>query len=192
VGADGERHRRRDVVLVAGLLLPVLLLGGGGLLVSALVADARAAYRAEIVAQGKEPAFLLTLAFLLTFGVVRLITASIRAGRRTPFRNVTTRGGLHVHHMVPGTVLVLLSGYLAVVLPEPRPDRALAVAFGVGAALVLDEFALLLRLADVYWQPEGRESIDAVVLAGGLATLYLLGFSFWPRLLRALAAPLLG
>jgi hypothetical protein len=188
----GDKRRRRALWLVALLLLPVVLVGGGSLLVAALVADAQTAYREEIIGQGKEPAFLLTLAFLLTFGVVRLITYSIRSGRRTLFRNVTIRGGLHVHHMVPGTILVLISGYLAVVLPDPRPDRALAVAFGIGAALVLDEFALLLRLADVYWSPQGRESIDAVVLAGGFATLYLLGFGFWPRLLRALAEPFLG
>lgn len=184
-----DRRRRRALLLVAALLVPILLLGGGALVAAAAVHDARLAYREEIVAQGKEPAFLLTLAFLGTFGAVRLVTYSIRSGRRTPFRNVTTRGGLHIHHMVPGTILVLVSGYLGLVLPDPRPTRILAVAFGIGAALVLDEFALLLRLADVYWEPEGRESIDAVILAGGIATLYLLGFGFWPRLLRALLEP---
>jgi hypothetical protein len=50
---------------------------------------------------------------------------------------------------------------------------------------VLDEFALWLRLADVYWQPEGRESIDAVVLASGVCLLYLLGLDFWPHLIEA-------
>jgi hypothetical protein len=64
------------------------------------------------------------------------------------------------------------------------------VLFGAGAALVLDEFALLLRLADVYWQPEGRESLDAVVLAGGFCLLSLLGFNFWVDLGRLLIAPL--
>ncbi len=184
-----DRRRRRALLLVVALLVPILLLGGGALVAAAVVQDARIAYREEIVAQGKEPAFLLTLAFLGTFGAVRTITYSIRSGRRTPFRNVTLRGGLHIHHMVPGTILVLVSGYLGLVLPDPRPTRVLAVAFGIGAALVLDEFALLLRLADVYWEPEGRESIDAVVLAVGFATLYLLGFGFWPRLLRALLEP---
>lgn len=188
--SERDDHHRRALLLVAGLLVPILLFGGGALVAAAVVDDVRLAYREEIVAQGKEPAFLLTLAFLGTFGAVRLVTYSIRSGRRTPFRNVTTRGGLHIHHMVPGTILVLVSGYLGLVLPDPRPTRILAIAFGIGAALVLDEFALLLRLADVYWEPEGRESIDAVVLAGGIATLYLLGFGFWPRLARALLATL--
>lgn len=179
-------HRRLIHLLIAVLFLVIVLMGGGALVAGSLIVEAGAAYRTEIVARGKEPAFLLTLAFLCTFGAVRLVTNSIRSGRHGMFHNVTTPGGLHIHHMVPGTILTLISGYLGLVLPDPRPDRLLAIAFGIGAALVLDEFALLLRLADVYWQPEGRESIDAVVLAGGLATLYILGFSFWPDLLRAL------
>ena len=71
-------------------------------------------------------------------------------------------------------------------MTEPRPVELLAIAFGIGAALVLDEFALVLRLADVYWEPEGRESIDAVVLAGGIAVQYVLGLGFWQCLLQAL------
>jgi hypothetical protein len=74
------------------------------------------------------------------------------------------------------------------VLTGDPPTVLLAVLFGIGAALVLDEFALLLRLADVYWEPEGRESIDAVVLAGGLCLWYLLGLGFWPHLVEAVFA----
>jgi hypothetical protein len=80
-------------------------------------------------------------------------------------------------------LLVLSSGYLGLVLTQDRPARLLAVLFGIGTALVLDEFALWLRLADVYWTPAGRESIDAVVLAGGIGVLYLLGLDFWPHLI---------
>jgi hypothetical protein len=79
-------------------------------------------------------------------------------------------------------LIVLVSGYLGLVLTADRPVRLLAILFGIGAALVLDEFALWLRLADVYWTPAGRESIDAVILAGGLGILYLLGLDFWSRL----------
>jgi hypothetical protein len=177
---------RRDRWLVALLLAPIVVMGGGALITSALRDDVRAAYVDAIVRTGKEPAFFLTLAFLITFGVVRFITYSIHDRKRTWFHNVTTKSGLHVHHVVPGLVLTLISGYLGLVLPEPRPTWLLAIVFGVGAALVLDEFALVLRLADVYWEPQGRESIDAVVLAGGIALLYLLGFGFWPHLVEAL------
>jgi hypothetical protein len=144
------------------------------------------------VDSGKEPAFLLTLAFLITFGVVRLITYSIRYQRIHVFRNVTTKGGLHIHHLVPGMVLVLVSGYLGLVLTRNPPTALLAIVFGIGAALVLDEFALWLRLADVYWEPEGRESIDAIVVAGGVCLLYLLGLSFWPHLIEAVLGTILA
>ncbi len=181
-----RRRGRRAFLLIAVLLVPVLVMGGGAVIVGALVADVRTAYVSGVVATGKEPAFLLTLAFLLTFGIVRLITYGIRYQALPFFHNVTTKGGLHIHHMVPGMLLVLASGYLGLVLTVQRPTTLLAIAFGIGAALVLDEFALFLRLADVYWQPEGRESIDAVVLAGGIGVLYLLGLDFWPHLVEAL------
>jgi hypothetical protein len=187
-----HRHRRRAFLLIALLLAPVLLMGSGALILGALLADVRAAYVSAIVDAGKEPAFLLTLAFLATFGIVRLITYSIRHQRLPIFHNVTTKGGLHIHHMVPGMLLVLASGYLGLVLTARRPTDGLAVVFGIGAALVLDEFALWLRLADVYWEPQGRESIDAVVLAGGIGVLYLLGLEFWPHLVAAMLRPLLA
>jgi hypothetical protein len=173
-----RRRRRLSILLVAVLLVPVLLATGGTLL-----AGARTGYTHSIVQTGKEPAFLLTIAFLLTFGVVRLITYGIRDHALPFLRNVTTKSGLHIHHMVPGMLLVLLTGYLGLALTADRPTRLLAVLFGIGAALVLDEFALWLRLADVYWTPAGRESIDAVVLAGGIGVLYLLGLDFWPHLI---------
>ena len=140
-------------------------------------AHVRTAYEAGIVERQKEAAFLLTLAFLLMFAAVRLITHGIKNGW-LPFAHNVAAGGVHVHHMVPGMLLVLLAGYLSILLGTRRPTQVLAVLFGIGAALVLDEFALWLRLADVYWEPEGRESIDAVVIAGGVATLGVLGLDF--------------
>ncbi len=177
---------RRARWLIAFLLVPILVLGVGPLILAVLRDDVRAVYSHDIVQSGKEPAFLLTLAFLLTFGVVRFITYSIHEQTHTVFHNVTTKGGLHIHHMVPGLVLTLATGYLGLILPDPRPTQLLAIVFGVGAALVLDEFALILQLADVYWKPAGRESIDAVVLAGGIAILYLIGPDFWPHLIETL------
>ena len=181
------RGRWQAILLIALLLVPVLLMGGGALVLGVLVADVHDAYLKDIVDAGKEPAFLLTLAFLLTFGIVRLITYSIRDQKLPFFHNVTTRSGLHIHHMVPGLVLAIASGYLGIVLSVWRPTSILAILFCIGVALVLDEFALFLRLADVYWEPEGRESIDAVVLAGGISVLYLLGLDFWPHLVEVLA-----
>jgi hypothetical protein len=90
-----HRKRRLSILLVAVLLVPVLLAVGG-----TLIAGARAGYVRAIVQTGKEPAFLLTLAFLVTFGVVRLITYGIRDHALPLLHNLTTKRGLHIHHMV--------------------------------------------------------------------------------------------
>ena len=134
-------------------------------------------WQRDVVERGKEPELLLTLAFLLGFGGVRFVTHSIRNDWLPMFDNVTA-GGVHIHHMVPGMLLVLVAGYLGLVMGENRPVRLLSALFGVGAALVLDEFALWLRLADVYWTPEGRQSIEAVIVATALGILYLAGMDF--------------
>ena len=130
------------------------------------------------MARDKEPELLVTVALLLSFGAVRLITYSIRY-QWVPFFHNITAGDVHVHHMVPGMLLVLLAGYLGLAMGPERPLRVLAVLFGVGAGLVLDEFALWLRLEDVYWEPEGRQSLDAMIVAVVLLVLYLLEFRFW-------------
>jgi hypothetical protein len=187
-----HQRRRRAFWLIVVLLVPELVMGGGALIAGTLSADVRTAYATAIVQEDKQPAFLLTLAFLCTFGIVRLITYGIRYHRLPFVHNVTTKSGLHIHHMVPGVLLALSSGYLAIVLADQRPLELIAILFGIGAALVLDEYALLLRLADVYWEPEGRESVDAVVLAGGIGILYLLGLDFWPRLIEAVLKPLVA
>ena len=135
------------------------------------------AYHHRIVDAGKEQAFWILASFLVTFLVVRLITHTIRSGRG-PWRNVTV-GKTHIHHMVPGILLVLVTGYLSNAISFRSGRTTVAVFFGVGAALTLDEFALWLHLRDVYWQREGRRSIDIVIIAATLAGLVVLGFGFW-------------
>lgn len=108
--------------------------------------------------------FLALLAFLVTFLVTRAITRQIRAGKG-PFGNVSA-GGTHIHHVVPGLIILLLGGVLALGSGEHGIWRQVAgILFGIGAALVLDEFAMVLHLDDVYWSREGRLSADAVTLA---------------------------
>jgi hypothetical protein len=113
-------------------------------------------------------------AFLLTFLATRFITRAIRTGRG-PFRDASV-GGVHVHHEVYGIFLLLGTGLVELTY---RPDGGwqdlLAVLFGVGAALTLDEFALWLHLEDVYWTQEGRSSIDAVLIAVVVGVLLLVG-----------------
>ena len=125
------------------------------------------AERASVVLK---PTFFMLVAFVVTFLVTRYVTHMIRDGRG-PFRD-NTMGGVHIHHEVYGIFLLLGSGALEFAYrPEAPGGQILAALFGAGAALTLDEFALWLHLDDVYWGPEGRRSVDAVLVAvivGGL------------------------
>ncbi|TMC81474.1 MAG: hypothetical protein E6I53_14875 [Chloroflexi bacterium] len=127
----------------------------------------------------RERLFLASVAFLITFGVVRGITLMIRAGIG-PVHNVSA-GGLHIHHLVWGILLLIVVGYvwlLEVGVGSSWVASLTAIAFGVGAALTLDEFALWLNLSDVYWERQGRESIDAVLIFGGLLSAGVWGWPF--------------
>ncbi|MEV5202111.1 hypothetical protein [Streptomyces sp. NPDC053720] len=130
----------------------------------------------NIVEPGKLPLLLALAAFVLTFAITRLITRMIRAGKG-PFRNITP-GGMHIHHVVPGVVLSVVGGFGAVASGREGVAAGIwAVVFGMGAGLVLDEFALILHLDDVYWTEEGRQSVEVVVLTAALVLLVLAGFS---------------
>jgi len=114
----------------------------------------------------------LFLAFVGTFGVARAVTHLIHANVG-PLRNVHV-GARHIHHFVPGIGLSLLAGGASIVVRHEGVDHWLAVPFGAGAALVLDEAALLLELEDVYWSEEGVVSVQAALgTVALLATLAL-------------------
>jgi hypothetical protein len=90
------------------------------------------------------------------------------------------KGGTHIHHAVFGVILVLLSGVAMISMAVDGGVREFTVAavfFGIGAALVLDEFALILHLEDVYWSEDGRTSVDAVFVAVAVAGLLVMGFN---------------
>ncbi|WP_314617665.1 hypothetical protein [Streptomyces stackebrandtii] len=130
----------------------------------------------NIVEPGKLPMLLALTSFVLTFLVTRTVTRLIRAGKG-PFKNVSS-GGLHIHHVVPGVVLTVIGGFGAVGSGRHGLGAALfAVVFGIGTGLVLDEFALILHLDDVYWTDQGRKSVEVVVLTAALVGLTLSGFS---------------
>jgi hypothetical protein len=89
-------------------------------------------------------------------------------------------GGTHVHHLVWGILLLLICGYVAIALAPGSPWREIiAVLFGLGSGLTLDEFALWLNLKDVYWEKQGRASIDAVVIAAAISGLLLISLRGW-------------
>ncbi|MEV2214520.1 hypothetical protein AB0H86_24225 [Streptomyces sp. NPDC050997] len=129
----------------------------------------------NIVEPGKLPLLLALTAFILTFVITRVVTRMIRAGKG-PFGNVSA-GGVHIHHVVPGVFLTVVGGFGAVASSRYGfGSAAFAVVFGIGAGLVLDEFALILHLDDVYWTEAGRKSVEVVVLTAALVGLALSGF----------------
>ena len=126
---------------------------------------------------GERAGFLLLVGMLLSFGFIRMSTRLMRSPK-VPWwpGSISTGGGIHVHHLVFGIILLLLAGFLAFALqPESPWLEVLAVAFGIGAGLTLDEFALWLYLEDVYWSEEGRRSVDAVIIATIVAGGFVLG-----------------
>ncbi len=137
------------------------------------------------------------IAFILTFFITRTITRYIRAvsekagsapsgtDKSGPHKwwqphNISGPGGLHIHHAVFGVILVLISGVAMVTMAASGTGdefTAAGIVFGIGAALLLDEFALILHLQDVYWSEDGRTSVDAVFVAVAVAGLLVMGFN---------------
>ena len=119
--------------------------------------------------------------FVATFGVTRFITRTIRVrGRLGPIRNLSA-GGRHIHHFIPGMLLTMISGGVAVAREPERVERLLAIPFGIGTALILDESALLLELEDVYWSDEGVLSVQVVFAVAALLSAAARGLSILGR-----------
>jgi len=135
-------------------------------------------FDAQILDTGRLPLFSFFVAFVVSFGFIRLSARLIRAKVRWWPGNVVA-GDVHVHHMVFGVVLMTIGGVAQLAAPLGSLDTRAAAAglFGLGTALVLDEFALILHVRDVYWSNEGRISIDAVFVAAGVTALLLLGIT---------------
>jgi len=142
--------------------------------------DIAEAYQVHIEAAGKETHFLVLCAFLISFAFIRTSAHMIRAEVSWWPGNVETKGGTHIHHLVWGILLLMVMGYLGLALEFDTPWLELvAVGFGIGMGLTLDEFALWLHLEDVYWTERGRQSVDAVVITASVIGISLLGLQFW-------------
>lgn len=141
--------------------------------------------RHDIIDRGRLPLLCCLLAFLTTFLLTRAVVRYIRSHAGTAAtrhwwqpHNIRI-GSQHIHHVVFGVVLVMVSGVTLVALGEDGNQLQFclaATAFGIGAALVLDEYALILHLSDVYWEEDGRTSVDAVFAATAVTGLLVLGF----------------
>ena len=165
--------------LVVIVLLVLLQLTRLGFLVRSTIPD-----------RPRRRAFLASVSFLVTFIGVRILVRLI-VHNEGPFQWVVVRGH-HIHHLVWGILILLLVGY-GWMLDLGRShsplsiffSRLMSVSYGVGAALTLDEFAVWLNLEpDAYWSREGRISIDAVILFGGVLAVGAWGAPFFRGLGR--------
>src|SRR5262245_38589956 len=126
----------------------------------------------------RQVAFRALVAFLLTFGGLRVLTYIIHY-QLLPIGNLVTKSGLHIHHLFWGILLLMGVGFVALATRAPQWHLRVAVVFGVALALTLDEFALWLRLADVYWSPQGVESLKAGAVVAALLAVYAFGQPFF-------------
>jgi len=138
-----------------------------------VIAEFRDAYYSELDS-GQQSALISWLAFTGTWGAVRGITHAIKAGKG-PFKNMSL-GGEHLHHYMWGIGLLTGVGAVAVRGDEKlRRHPGTALAYGGGLALIVDEFALLLDLQDVYWAKQGRISVDLAVGGSSAVGSYFAG-----------------
>ncbi len=131
----------------------------------------------QLVANDRQWLFLVLVGVVVSFGFIRLSTRLMRSPR-VPWwpGSVVSEGGLHVHHLIFGFVLMVAAGTISFAGFAVSPIYEIcAFLFGVGVGLTIDEFALMLYLDDVYWAEEGRRSIDATVIAISFMVLILIG-----------------
>ncbi len=162
--ADRESGARRPAGITRGGIAGITGITG----ITGLHKEIHTAYREEL-GPAERAALMSWAGFSGTFAMVRAITYSIRSGKG-PFHNISA-GSTHLHHYLWG--IAMLGGVGAVAVHGTDEDRrhpAVALSYGAGLALIVDEFALLLDLRDVYWAQEGRVSVDVgvgIVAAGG-------------------------
>jgi len=148
----------------------------------------RVAHHYRQLELGRRVALRALAAFLISLAILRAITAIIhyQLFPHGPFRDLVTKSGLHIHHLFWGILLLMVTGFTALATRSPTWHLRIAVVFGIALALTLDEFALWLRLADVYWSREGLESVKAAAVAAALLAMYGFGQPFWHAIVRGL------
>jgi hypothetical protein len=127
----------------------------------------------------EQAVFLVLVGFICSFAFIRMSTRIIRSESVSWWPgNIESDSGVHVHHLVFGIVTMMAAGTLGFVSDGRTPYTEIcALLFGIGVGLTIDEYALWVHLEDVYWEQEGRSSIDATVIAAALMLLIVLGVS---------------
>jgi hypothetical protein len=155
------------------------LLGAAGEVVAETATVARAGY--QEVSTRENALFNLLTSFVTSFLLARLIAHRLRTRQQVgPFRNMKV-GRRHIHHFVPGIGLAFVSGTVAIVTRDEGLESKLAVPFGIGMGLTLDESALLLELDDVYWSEEGILGVQVTLAVTAMLGALTLGLRFLRR-----------
>lgn len=130
------------------------------------------------------------VSYVITFAILRVITAIIYYDvfPNGPFHFVMTKSGLHIHHLFWGILLLMATGFGALATRAPQWHLRIALLFGIALGLTLDEFAMWLRLADVYWTPQGVESLKAGAVVAALLGIYGFGQPVWHAVVKDLFA----
>lgn len=181
---------RDFTVLVIRIISALLALV---VLIAALRGDLHHHYRKHFSSERRERLFLASLAFLATMFALRALTWAIH-NHIGPMHDIETKT-FHLHHMVWGILGLLGVGYLWLAqIGTGTPGASqwasavMAILYGICGALTLDEFALWLRLQDVYWLPQGRESIEAAMMFGSLLAVGAFGGNFFHGIARSFLA----
>lgn len=160
-------------------------------LIGALRGDIGHHYRRHFADERRERLFLASLAFLMSMFALRALTWAIH-NHIGPMHDIQT-SSFHLHHMVWGILGLLIIGYLWLAQvgtgtagSSQWASALMAVLYGICGALTLDEFALWLRLQDVYWLPQGRQSIEVAMMFGALLALGAFGGSFFHAIVRSI------
>jgi lysyl-tRNA synthetase class 2 len=135
----------------------------------------------DVVEHDRQYLLMVFIGFIVSFGFIRLSTRLIRSQRFAWWPGNIEQGGVHVHHMVFGILTMTVAGVVSFSLSNTGLAYTIsAFAFGVGLGLTLDEFALWFYVRDVYWEQEGRLSVDLVLLAAaamGIALVFTVPFN---------------
>src|SRR5579872_5392831 len=137
---------------------------------------------------GRRVAMRVLVSYVVTFVILRVITGIIHYDifPNGPFRFIVTKGGLHIHHLFWGILLLMTTGFAALATRAPAWHLRIALVFGIALGLTLDEFAMWLRLADVYWTPQGVESLKAGAFVAALLGIYGFGQPLWHAFVKDL------
>lgn len=142
-------------------------------------------YNSTIRRHKEEPRFLILTSFLITFILTRITVYAINSSHPPKYLGNVYVHSIHIHHLVFGIVLLLIAGFIRIPQFGPKLVRFSSVIYGVGAALTLDEFSLWLRFnPNSYFGPEGRISIDAIIIFTVIVLSTLWHGAFWKKTIR--------